>query len=140
MNKKLPNPLPENTPGQRILKLRLSAGLTQEQLAERLGFTANYFGQVERDAIGLSNNMAHAICRYFNVTFDYLYFGPHACGTMEKLGSLSENQAMLADFIKSCSEEECRMLEPIIKVFVRTLRDAGWFKNPNLSGNDNLPN
>ena len=65
MNKKLPNPLPENTPGQRILKLRLGAGLTLEQLAERLDFTANYFGQVERDAIGLSNNMAHAICRYF---------------------------------------------------------------------------
>ncbi len=86
MNKKLPNPLPENTPGQRILKLRLGAGLTLEQLAERLDFTANYFG-------------------------------PHACGTAENLESLSENQASLAAFIKNCSEEECRMPKPIIKVF-----------------------
>ena len=54
MNKKLPNPLPENTPGQRILKLRLGAGLTLEQLAERLDFTANYFGP---HACGTAENL-----------------------------------------------------------------------------------
>ena len=53
-NKKLPNPLPENTPGQRILKLRLGAGLTLEQLAERLDFTANYFGP---HACGTAENL-----------------------------------------------------------------------------------
>ena len=127
MNRTKPNQLPENTPGQRIRKLRLTAGLTQEQLSELLGFTANYFGQVERDAVGLSKNMADALCDYFNVTYDYLYFGSPTCGTAEGHETPYGSHARLIALIKSCPEKECRLLEPIVRAFVRTLRDAGWF-------------
>lgn len=58
--------LPEKTVGQRLKKLRLSAKMTQDQFSEKLGFSTNYYGQVERDAKELSKNMANEVCKYFD--------------------------------------------------------------------------
>ena len=124
---------PEDTPGQRIKKLRIKHGLNQKQLSRLLGFTANYFGQVERDEKPLSKNMADALCNYFHVSYSYLYHGIHPFQTGEyenvtEAPAYGHNIRMLLnEYIKSCSEDECRMLEPIIKSLVSSLRDVRWF-------------
>lgn len=119
--------LPENTPGQRLKKLRLTAGLSQVQLSKQLGFTANYYGQVERDAKDLSKNMTNSICKYFNVTYDYLFQGLEPEQLHEAPAYDCGSRALLSDYIRGCSEEECRMLEPIIRALVEALRRANWF-------------
>ena len=136
MNKQTRNQMPENTPGQRIRKLRLTAGLTQERLSEYLGFTTNYYGQVERDAWGLSKNLASAICSYFNVTYDYLYFGSDPYDIEENHKDVSICHALLIAFIRNCSEEECRLLEPVVKAIVLALRDATRMKHQAPAKND----
>ena len=124
MNHEQISQLPESTPGQRIKKLRLTAGLSQNQLSRQLGFTTNYFGQVERDRKELSKNMADALCKYFHVDYSYLYHGIGEASGAPQSGS---NRELLIDYIRSCSEEECRLLEPVIRAIVQSLRSAGWF-------------
>lgn len=124
MNRTKPNQLPKYTPGQRIRKLRLTAGLTQEQLSELLGFTANYLGQVERDAVGLSKNMADALCDYFNVTYNYLYCQSDSRNTATEHGHTEPGQAPIIALIKNCSEDECRLLEPVARACIQALRKA----------------
>ena len=109
------NRLPEETLGQRLRKLRLNTGLKQKQLAALLGFTANYLGQVERDAKPLSKNMADAICSYFHVDYSYLYHGIRPAQTGEH-DTIHEDpfynhdfRRLLNEYIKSCSEDEKRM-------------------------------
>ena len=118
--------LPENTPGQRIKKLRMTAGLSQNQLSRQLGFTSNYFGQVERDQKDLSKNVADAICSYFHVTYGYLY---HGLGAGNSPHPAPGSRELVIDLIKSCSEEECRLLEPAVKGLVEGLRAGGWFSS-----------
>lgn len=123
----------EETPGQRIRKLRNSLGLKQKELAILLGFTANYLGQVERDAKPLSKNMAEVICNYFHVDYNYLYHGIPS-GPLAEHDRLQENpvydcdiRTLLNNYVESCSEDECRRLEPIIRSLIQSIRETGWF-------------
>lgn len=127
------NQLSKETPGQRIRKLRKDLGLKQKELATLLGFTANYLGQVERDARPLSKNMAELICGYFHVDYNYLYHGIQSDPLVEH-DRLQENpvydcdfRTLLNNYIQSCSEDECRRLEPIIRSLIQSIRETGWF-------------
>lgn len=122
-----------DTPGQRIRKLREDEGSSQKKLAGLLGFTANYLGQVERDARPLSKNMADAICSYFHVDYNYLYHGLRTAQPIEH-NKVQEDpaydqdyRALLNEYIRNCSEDECRMLEPVIESLLHSLRKTGWF-------------
>ena len=121
------------TPGQRIRKLRKEAGLKQNELARLLEFSSNYLGQVERDAKPLSKNLADAVCSYFHVDYNYLYFGIRQASPAEH-SRIEEDPAHTHDFrtllnicVQSCSEDECRMLEPVIRSLIQSLREIGWF-------------
>lgn len=126
MNHEQISQLPESTPGQRIKKLRLTAGLSQNQLSRQLGFTTNYFGQVERDRKELSKNVADALCNYFHVDYSYLYHG-NGIGKVSDTAVSGSSRELLIDYIRSCSEEECRLLEPVIRAIIQSLRSVGWF-------------
>ena len=113
--------LPENTEGQRLRKLRLSAKLTQDKLSEELGFSSNYYGQVERGAKALSKNMADAVCGRFDVSYSYLYQGI----TPEKLRETSSYDTCknyLIEFIATCTEKECEILYPLLQILIQDHR------------------
>ena len=113
--------LPEDTVGQRIKKLRLSAALSQEKLSEELGFSANYFGQVERGAKALSKNMADALCARFDVSYSYLYQGIRPEQLREDpVCDTSRNH--IIEFFASCSDEECELLYRFLKMIVQDHR------------------
>ena len=121
------------SPGQRIRKLREEAGLKQKELAELLHFTSSYLGQVERGAKPLSKNLADVLCDYFHVDYNYLYHGIRLTPSPE-LGIIHEEpaydhdfRARLKKYIRKCSEDECRMVEPILKSMLQSLRETGWF-------------
>ena len=64
MRKKPDIELPEKTIADRLLKLRMREGLTQEELCERIGYTSNYYGQAERGAL-VTHNGQNALQRLF---------------------------------------------------------------------------
>ena len=113
--------LPENTVAERLLRLRMTAGLTQEELCERIGYTSNYYGQAERGAIPLSKKLADALRRFYNTTYDYLYDGIRSDHVGESPDYQCRNLIYL--LLESCTEEECDMLYQIAKLVIRNFRD-----------------
>ncbi len=144
MNKRSPkrqtedlNRLPENTPGQRIRKLRLKAGYSQKKMSELIPFTANYLGQVERGSKPLSTNMTDALCSLFHVDYSYLHHGicPVRPEEEDRVQETSTDcghniRTLLKELVEGCTGEECRMLEPIVDSLLYSIRETGWIDPP----------
>lgn len=61
--------------GERLRELRCEKGFTQKQLAEKLNISQKSLGKYERESLDLSTELIVRICRYFQVSADYL-LGP----------------------------------------------------------------
>ena len=120
MRKKPDIELPEKTIADRLLKLRMREGLTQEELCERIGYTSNYYGQAERGAIPLSRKLAEKLRVFYRSTFEYLYFGVRNDRVSE---DTEYARHPIYDILESCTEEECDVLYEIVKPVIRNIRD-----------------
>ena len=58
--------------GQRIRELRLEHELTQSQLAKELNTTQKNISKYETEFLDLNTDMIIALCKFFNVSADYL--------------------------------------------------------------------
>ncbi len=63
------------TQGERVNNIRKALGLTLEKFGEKLGVQRSAVSKIEKDRVSLSDQMAKAICREYNVNFDYLIYG-----------------------------------------------------------------
>lgn len=58
--------------GERLRELRCEKGLTQKQLAEKLNISQKSLSKYEGESLDLSTELIVRICRYFQVSADYL--------------------------------------------------------------------
>lgn len=58
--------------GERLRELRCKKGFTQKQLAEKLNISQKSLSKYERESLDLSTELIVRICRYFQVSADYL--------------------------------------------------------------------
>lgn len=63
------------TQGERVKELRKSLGLTLEKFGDRLGVTKVAISNIEKGNRNLTEQMTKAICREYNVNYDYLVYG-----------------------------------------------------------------
>ena len=63
------------TQGERIKTIRKTLGLTLEKFGEKLGVTKVAISNIEKENRNLTEQMALAICREYNVNYDYLMAG-----------------------------------------------------------------
>ncbi len=63
------------TQGERIKEIRKTLNLTLEKFGEPLGVKKNSISQIETGKNGLTDQLAKAICREYNVNYDYLIHG-----------------------------------------------------------------
>ena len=61
--------------GERIKELRLKLGLSQEDIAKRVGVTRGAISRLETGTTSLTPQMSKALCREFNVSEDWLNGG-----------------------------------------------------------------
>ena len=64
--------------GARLKELRQSKGLTQKELGRRIGVHYLNVGKYERDKVGPSVDTLMRMGRVFDVTLDFLVYGPAA--------------------------------------------------------------
>lgn len=88
--------------GERIQKSRVSAKLTQAELAEKIDVSPQYISDLERSIVGASLNTLIGICKVLSVSSDYLLFGYdkesiEPLDTMIKLNALPEKERLLAE-------------------------------------------
>lgn len=63
------------TQGERIKEIRKTLKLTLEKFGEKLGVSKGAISAIETGARNLTEQMAVAICRTYNVNYDYLMTG-----------------------------------------------------------------
>lgn len=63
------------TQGERVREIRKELGLTLEKFGEKLGVKKNAISQLENGRNALTDQMVKAICREYNVNYDYLMDG-----------------------------------------------------------------
>lgn len=61
--------------GERIKKLRKSAGMTQERLAEAVGISVEMMGKIERGVSGTTIDTMGQIAEELSSSVDYIAFG-----------------------------------------------------------------
>lgn len=63
------------TQGDRIKEIRKELDLTLEKFGEKLGVGKTAISKLEKNERNLTEQMAKAICREYNVNYDYLVYG-----------------------------------------------------------------
>ncbi len=63
------------TQGERIKEIRKTLDLTLEKFGDKLGVTKTTISRIEKGVNNLTDQMAKAICREYNVSYDYLIYG-----------------------------------------------------------------
>ena len=59
--------------GNKIKQLRKSEGLTQKEIADRLGVKQGYISRIERGLADPSPQLSKSVCRVFGVTSEWLF-------------------------------------------------------------------
>ena len=61
--------------GERVRNVRKGLNLTLEEFGEKLGVRKTAISKIERGENSLTDQMAKAICREYNVNYEYLIYG-----------------------------------------------------------------
>lgn len=99
------------TQGERIKEIRKTLKLTLEKFGEKLGVSKGAISAIETGTRNLTEQMAVAICRTYNVNYDYL---------MEGEGEMFSNvpQTVLDELCKQydCDATDRSMIEEYLKL------------------------
>lgn len=113
------------TQGERVKKIRKYLKLTLEEFGEKVGVTKQTISRIENGINNLTEQMAKAICREFNVNYDYLM-----CGEGEMFSGLPQtvldelcrqyeldpfDRSLLEMYIELSREEKEAVKEKILK-------------------------
>ena len=93
--------------GQRIRKYRKANGMSQEQLAERIGISVTHMSHIETGNTKLSLPVFVDIARTLEVQTDDLL--------NEKIDNKTTSFGELADILESCSTQQIRIITDMAK-------------------------
>lgn len=88
---------------EKIKELRIAYGISQVELARRLGVSKQCVSNWENDNVQPSVEMLIQIARFFNVTTDYL-LGLDGNDTIDVSGLTEEQKAILKQLINDLSK------------------------------------
>ena len=110
--------------GERIRYYRTLKGLTQIELAKKLGVASRYIGNIERGLKRPSLNMQVEICRFFGISMaDILPIEETPAP------ALTPEEIAIGEIVKACRSLEMTQLE-FVKATVYFLRGYGLSPNP----------
>lgn len=96
--------------GERIRDVREKLRLTRENLAEMLGLSPLYIGQLERGERQMSLDTLVKVSDYLHIPTDYLIYGSTPENEREK--------NRIITLLNKCSKKELSLIENIIKLIL----------------------
>jgi transcriptional regulator with XRE-family HTH domain len=93
---------------KRVIEIRKFKGLTQNEFAEKLGFTQANLSAIELEKIPLTEANIRLICLTFGVNEEWLRFGNG--DMMDDEAQLSEKERQLLAFFRQLSPKAREML------------------------------
>jgi transcriptional regulator with XRE-family HTH domain len=103
--------------GKRISLTRRSKGMTQENLAEKLGVSPKHISHIECGTSSLSLKSLIEFCKIFDCSMDYIIFG----NTESKL--LSKLPSEITDILHTGTDADLDRLNRYLQVYVELLPD-----------------
>ena len=110
--------------GLRMRQIRRAYRMTQEKLADTLGVSVNYLGEVERGRKPLSRSLADQFCQYFHVSYDYLYHGSNISSQnqVRETAVYKNTDRLILDQVRNCSPEEVYVISHLIRTYLDITR------------------
>lgn len=108
------------TQGERVKAIRKALGLTLEKFGQPLGVKKNAISQIENGRNGLTDQMAKAICREFNVNIEWLQNGAG-----EMFAEINRDDQIAAFVGNLLKDEEDSFKRRLISALAG-LDDDGW--------------
>ena len=96
--------------GERIKAARERAGLTQEQLAERIEVSPQYISDLERGVVGISLPTLKRLCLVLAISSDSILFGKE-----------TELSAALAEKCRGLSDAQLQLLLTIVDSYTKAI-------------------
>lgn len=98
------------TENERVREIRKSQNLTLEVFGARLGVGRAAISNIERGERGLTEQMKKAICREFNVNYDWLVYGEG-----EMISNLPHS--ILSDICSAynCDDDDLKLIEAYLE-------------------------
>ena len=102
--------------GMRIRQRREILGLSREELAERLGVTAKFIGDIEYGDKGLSMKNLYRLKQILGVSADFLLEGLEEGVTEEKERTMLQENILGS--LSVCSARQLGVMEKIARLYV----------------------
>lgn len=102
--------------GRRISSIRKARGMKQHELAEKMYLSVESISRMENGKVMCMPEHIINLCKIFEVSADYFYFGRKDNKTEAETKSDIEKDIFL--LLKGCSEEELIKVRSMIKIML----------------------
>lgn len=100
--------------GVRIMQRRKTHGFTQEELAERIGYSKNHLSSVERGKFAPTTQFIFKICSVLGETPDYYL-----------IGKISQESEQFAELVKCLPLDVQRLCCRVLKAVLNEIQNDG---------------
>lgn len=101
--------------GDRIRLKRTLLGLTQEEMAEKIGRVPKYYADIERGSCGMSVETMMALSRALNMSLDFMIYGEE---TEENRVKHENEVSAIMDMLDHCSDRKLRYSMRMLQLFL----------------------
>ncbi len=103
--------------GERIRKRRILLGMTQEEMAEKIGRAYKYYQDIERGSCGISVETLIKLGSALNISLDYIIYG-NQDNDIQTPWILLEQESVL-EMLGGCSEKQRRIALEILRLYLK---------------------
>ena len=112
--------------GERLRLKRTLLGMTQEEMAERIGRVPKYYADIERGSCGMSVETMIAISRLYHMSLDYLILGTQEEEKTEDAGrTYQEETEAVYQLLNHVSKKERLYAAKVLRTFLIACSDMG---------------
>lgn len=101
--------------GERLRLKRTLLGLTQEEMAERIGRVPKYYADIERGSCGMSVETLMALSDCLSMSLDYIICGSASDSEKEKQ---KDEMSAIVDMLGNTSERKRYYALQLLKIFM----------------------
>ena len=109
--------------GYNIQQARLRRGFKQDQVAEKMGLTQNYYGRYERGEVRPSLNRLYQICQILSTPIEDMFRGTYNPQEFDAPPPPDTSAAGIARLIGGCSPKHQAVMYQLCEAIAALQRD-----------------
>lgn len=104
--------------GDRIRSKRLTLGLSQDELAERINRATKYYSDIERGSCGMSVDTMLAISKSLDMSLDYMMFGTPS---IEEIERVKQQESSLTHMLAKCNKHQYEYVTRLMQLMIASM-------------------